>query len=90
MLLKGVLIPRLLNNPFASCFLINCDFLAPHIAHFDNIFILPLLVFETSGFMFFVFFYTLDNKIALFLYTILLIAFKTQHLPILEFYLKVF
>ena len=28
MLLKSVLIPRLLNNPFASCFLINFDFLA--------------------------------------------------------------
>ena len=42
-LLKGVLIPRLLNNPFASCFLINFDFLEPHIAHFDNIIILPLL-----------------------------------------------
>ena len=46
-LLKGVLIPRLLNNPFASCFLINFDFLEPHIAHFDNIIVLPLLVAET-------------------------------------------
>ena len=36
-LLNGVLIPSLLNNPFASCFLINFDFLLPHIAHFDNI-----------------------------------------------------
>ena len=27
MLLKGVLWPRLLSNPFASCFLINLDFL---------------------------------------------------------------
>ena len=36
-LLKGVLIPRLLNNAFASCFLINFDFLEPHIVHFDNI-----------------------------------------------------
>ena len=31
LLLKGVLIPRLRNNPFASCFLINFDFLEPHI-----------------------------------------------------------
>ena len=48
-LLKGVLIPNLLNNPFASCLLINLDFLLPHIAHFDNIIILPLLVLETCG-----------------------------------------
>ena len=51
-LLKGVLIPNLLNNTFASCFLINLDFLLPHIAHFDNIIILPLLVLETCGFIF--------------------------------------
>ena len=55
-LLKGVLIPNLLNNPFASCLLINLDFLLPHIAHFDNIIILPLLVLETCEFMFFVYF----------------------------------
>ena len=48
-LLKGVLIPNLLNNPFASWFLINLDFLLPHIAHFDNIIDLPLLVLEISG-----------------------------------------
>ena len=41
-LLNGVLIPNLLNNSFASCFLINLDFLAPFIAHFDNIIILTL------------------------------------------------
>ena len=51
-LLKGVLIPNLLNNPIASCFLINLDFLLPHIAHFDYIIILPLLVLETCGFIF--------------------------------------
>ena len=55
-LLKGVLIPKLLNNPFASCFLINLDFLLPHIAHFYNIISLPLLVLETCGFMFLVYF----------------------------------
>ena len=71
MLLKGVLIPRLLHNPFAV-FLINFDVLAPHVEYFDSIIILPLLVFETSRFMIFVFFfYHLDNKITLFLYTIL-------------------
>ena len=43
----GVSKPKLLNIPFASCFLINFDFLAPHIAHFD-ILVLRLLVFETT------------------------------------------
>ena len=55
-LLTGVLIPSLRNNPFASCCLINFDFLLPHIAHFDNIIILPLLVLETCGFIFFIYF----------------------------------
>ena len=50
-LLRGVLIPRLLNNPFACCSLMNFDFLLPHIAHFDNIIVLPLVVFEALGFM---------------------------------------
>ena len=53
-LLNGVLIPNLLYNPFASCLLINLDFLLLHIEHFDNIIILPLLVLETCGFIFFV------------------------------------
>ena len=55
--LKGVLIPRLLNTPFASCFLINFDFLPPHIAHFDNIIVLPLLVAEILGSLLSVFFF---------------------------------
>ena len=45
-LLNDVLIPNLLNNPFASCFLINLNFLLLHIAHFHNIISLPLLVLE--------------------------------------------
>ena len=60
--------PKLLNNPFACCSLINFDFLLPHMAHFDKIIILPLVVFETFGFMLSVFFYTLNNRITLFLY----------------------
>ena len=55
-LFNGVLIPRLLNNPFAYCSLINFDFLLPHMAHFDNIIVLPLVVFETFEFMVSVFF----------------------------------
>ena len=58
-LINGVLIPKLLNNQFAYCFLMNLDFLLPHIAHFDNSIILLLLVFETLGFMFSVFFSSL-------------------------------
>ena len=55
-LLNGVLKPKLLNSHFASWFLINLDFLLPHISHFDNIVFLPLLEFETLEFMVSVFF----------------------------------
>ena len=51
--------PKLLNNPFACCSLINFDFLLPHMAHFDKTIVLPLLVFETFGSMLSVFFFTL-------------------------------
>ena len=66
-LLNGALIPNLLNNPFASCLLINLDFLLLHIAHFDNI-ILPLLVLETCGFIFFVYF--LNSMIPFYTYAL--------------------
>ena len=56
-LFNGVLIAKLLNSPFASWFLINLNFLLPHIAHFDNIITIPLLVLETCGFIFFCMFY---------------------------------
>ena len=62
-LLNGVLISNLLNNPFASWFLINLDFLPPHIAQFDKIIALPLLVLKVFGSMFSVFSYTLNNMI---------------------------
>ena len=65
-LLKGVLITRLLNNSFASRFLINFYFLEQHIAHFDNIIVLPLLVAEILGSILSVFFCTLNNKTTLF------------------------
>ena len=53
-----LILPQDLNYfvTIGSCFLINLDFLLPHIAHFSNIIILPLLVFETLGFILFVFF----------------------------------
>ena len=50
-LFDGALRPKLLNISFTSCFLINLDFLVPHIAQFDNIIVLPLLVFETLEFI---------------------------------------
>ena len=55
--------PNLLDSPFASWFLINLDFLLPHIVQFDIIIALPLLVFEIFEPMFSVFFYTLNNMI---------------------------
>ena len=51
-LLKGVLIPKLLNNPSASCSFINFDFLLPHTAHFDDNTNLPFLVFLNVGSIF--------------------------------------
>ena len=56
-LLIGVFIPKLLNNPLASSSLINFDFLLPHTAHFDKSIIHPFLrFFATIGFFFAVFF----------------------------------
>ena len=57
MLLNGVLIPKLLNILLASCFLINFDFLLPHIT-LDNIIILPWLLFAITRSLLCVFFCT--------------------------------
>ena len=65
-LFDGVFRLKLFHIPFTSCFLIYFDFLLPHIAHSDNIIVLPLLVFETLGFILSVLFYTLNNKMTLF------------------------
>ena len=62
-LFNDVLIPKLLNNPFACCSLINFDFLLPHMVHFDKIIILPLTVSETFGFIFSVFFLHYNTNI---------------------------
>ena len=67
-LFNGVLKPKLLNNPFASCCLINFYFLLPHIAHVDKIIALPLVVLETFGFILSVFLLHLkqyDNIVSL-------------------------
>ena len=53
-LLKGVLILNLLNNPLGSCSLINLDFSLLNVEHSDKCTILLLLVFKTFRFMLFV------------------------------------
>ena len=50
-LLNGVLITKLVNNPLSSCSLKSLEFLLQHIAHFDNSTALPLLVFKILWFM---------------------------------------
>ena len=61
--LNGVLRNKLLNIPLLSCFLINLEFLLPHIVHFNNSIVLSFRVFETLEVMFSVFCYTLNNII---------------------------
>ena len=58
-LFNGVFIPKLLNNPFDSCSFKNLDFLLPHVAHSDNIIVLPFLVSNNFESIFFVFFFSL-------------------------------
>ena len=55
-LLKGVFIPKLLNNPLVSCSLINFYFVLSHTAHFDKNIILSFFVLGTFGFLISVFF----------------------------------
>ena len=56
---KGLLIPKLLNNLLACCSLINIDFLLLHFAHFYKSINLPLLViYKYWIFTFSFFFYT--------------------------------
>ena len=60
-LLKGVLIPKLPNNPLAFCSLVNFDFLLSHTAYFDKSVIFQVFFpcnFRT--FTFRIFFYTLN------------------------------
>ena len=49
-LLKGVLIPKLLNKSFASCSFKNLDFLIPQTEHFDcitNLLFFALTIFRS-------------------------------------------
>ena len=80
-LFNGILRPKLLNNPFASCYLINFDFLLPHIAHVDKIIALPLVVFETFGFILLVFLLHLkqyDNIVSFIILIFILIIHFTS------------
>ena len=61
-LFNGVLRPKLLNNPFASCSFINLDFLLLRTAHFDNNILLPFLVFITLN-LHFLYFYRTSNNV---------------------------
>ena len=60
-LLKGVLISKLLNKPFAPCCFSNLDFLSPHVRHFYCIINLPFFALKTFGFRFSVFFLKLTQ-----------------------------
>ena len=48
---NGVLRPKLLSIPLDFCFLIDLGFLLLHIPYFYNIIVLPLIDFETLGFI---------------------------------------
>ena len=61
MLLKGVLITKLLNNPFASFSFKNLDFLLLYIPHFDDSIVPPFLVFNAFGSTFSVVFFALQT-----------------------------
>ena len=63
---KGVFISKLLNNPLASCCLINFDFLLSQSAHFDKSNILPFFVLVTFRILLSAFFDTSNNTITLF------------------------
>ena len=52
-LLNGVLIPEILNNPLAFLFLTDLAFLLPHMVHFEDDIVLKLLVFVSLGFVLF-------------------------------------
>ena len=58
----GVLIPKLLNKPLASCSFTNLDFLIPQTEHFDCIISLLSFVLKIFEFRFSVFFSTLHAR----------------------------
>ena len=86
-LFNDVLRPKILNNLFVSCVLVNPGFLLLYIAHFDNRIVLSSLVFETLGFMLSVYFlfvfYTLNSEMTLFyIWDFKLLLIISMHLVI--------
>ena len=69
-LLKGVLIPKVLNDPFASFSFMNLDFLLSYAAYFDDRLNLKFLVFTSFASLFFYFFCTINNKSTCLFYNI--------------------
>ena len=65
-LFSGVLIPKLLNNPSASYFFINLDFLLPNTAHFDDKGSLLFVVFIIFASIFFVFLLHFKQYVSMF------------------------
>ena len=65
-LFSGVLITKLLNNPFASYSFINFDFLLPHTGRFDDSVNLPFLVFSIFASIFFVFLLHFKQYVSIF------------------------
>ena len=65
-LLSGVLILKLVNNLFASCYFINRDFLLPHTEYFDDSINLPFLVFSIFASIFFVFLLHFKQYVSMF------------------------
>ena len=66
-LLKGVLIPKLFNNPSASCSFINLDFLLLQTTHFDDKANLPVLVFIIFASLIFAFFLHFKQYVSMFI-----------------------
>ena len=58
MVLNGVLIPKLLNKPFASYSFTNLDFLILQAEHFDCIINLPFFILKFLSLSFQYYFYT--------------------------------
>ena len=65
-LLEGVLIPSSVNNPLASCFIINLD-LPFHTGHFDKSIVFSLLVLEPFVFILSISFLHFNNMVTKFL-----------------------
>ena len=78
-LFNGVLRPRLLNNPFASSYFVNLDFLLLHKSHFDDNIVLQFSVLNTFEFTFFVSFLHFKQYVNMFYNNGLLLLFVLKN-----------